>query len=179
MSEFLGAGIVEIRVYDDPSNPENSTYTVSLPITVLEAVLDTNTGKNLKTILAEYADDISAANTSANSAKDSAGANAQNISSLQAKVSAVETTANNAAAAAQTAQQAAANASSALSNHTHPASQITGLPTSLPANGGNADTVDGEHVVTTAALGLHKMSGGTAAATSSNCPPGAWYGQYE
>lgn len=28
---------------------------------------------------------------------------------------------------------------------THPASMITGLPTSLPANGGNADTVDGLH----------------------------------
>lgn len=27
----------------------------------------------------------------------------------------------------------------------HPASMITGLPTSLPANGGNADTVDGLH----------------------------------
>lgn len=31
------------------------------------------------------------------------------------------------------------------STHTHTASQITGLPTSLPANGGNADTVDGKH----------------------------------
>jgi hypothetical protein len=28
---------------------------------------------------------------------------------------------------------------------THPASMITGLPTELPANGGNADTVDGKH----------------------------------
>lgn len=28
---------------------------------------------------------------------------------------------------------------------THPANMITGLPTSLPANGGNADTVDGQH----------------------------------
>lgn len=28
---------------------------------------------------------------------------------------------------------------------THPATMITGLPTSLPANGGNADTVDGKH----------------------------------
>lgn len=31
------------------------------------------------------------------------------------------------------------------SEHTHTASQITGLPTALPANGGNADTVDGKH----------------------------------
>lgn len=29
--------------------------------------------------------------------------------------------------------------------NTHPASMITGLPTSLPANGGNADTVNGTH----------------------------------
>lgn len=28
----------------------------------------------------------------------------------------------------------------------HPASMITGLPTSLPANGGNADTVDSRHI---------------------------------
>jgi hypothetical protein len=37
---------------------------------------------------------------------------------------------------------------------THPYSMITGVPTSLPANGGNADTVDGKHasefVLTTA-----------------------------
>lgn len=39
---------------------------------------------------------------------------------------------------------------------THPASMITGLPTSLPANGGNADTVDGMH-----ASDFLKKSGGT------------------
>lgn len=33
----------------------------------------------------------------------------------------------------------------ASSSHNHTASQITGLPTSLPANGGNADTVDEKH----------------------------------
>jgi hypothetical protein len=31
----------------------------------------------------------------------------------------------------------------------HPASMITGLPTSLPANGGNADTVDSFHLSAT------------------------------
>ncbi|QEH69908.1 hypothetical protein QTL86_02715 [Cellulosilyticum sp. ST5] len=31
------------------------------------------------------------------------------------------------------------------STHTHTKSQITDFPTSLPANGGNADTVDGKH----------------------------------
>lgn len=34
----------------------------------------------------------------------------------------------------------------ANSSHTHTAGQISGLPTSLPANGGNSDTVDGFHV---------------------------------
>jgi hypothetical protein len=34
----------------------------------------------------------------------------------------------------------------------HPASMITGLPTSLPANGGNSDTVDGFHVTLTTAI---------------------------
>ncbi|MDE6727910.1 MAG: hypothetical protein K2J80_08225 [Oscillospiraceae bacterium] len=52
------------------------------------------------------------------------------------------------------------------------------IPTSLPSNGGNADTVGGVAVETTAALGLHQLASGTAAATSENCPPGAWYGQY-
>lgn len=33
----------------------------------------------------------------------------------------------------------------AASSHTHSASEISGLPTSLPANGGNADTVDNKH----------------------------------
>lgn len=101
----------------------------------------------------------------------------------------------------------------ANSSHTHTASQVTGLPTSLPANGGdadtavklktarningvafdgskditvtaaanggNADTVGGAAVMTTAALGLHRMASGTAAPTSATCPAGCWYGQYE
>lgn len=33
----------------------------------------------------------------------------------------------------------------AIAGHTHTADQINGLPSSLPANGGNADTVDGYH----------------------------------
>lgn len=53
------------------------------------------------------------------------------------------------------------------------------LPTTLPANGGNADTVSGAAVMTTSALGLHRMASGTAAPTSATCPPGCWYGQYE
>jgi len=37
------------------------------------------------------------------------------------------------------------NIGAATSNHTHIKSQITNFPTALPANGGNADTVDGKH----------------------------------
>lgn len=101
------------------------------------------------------------------------------------------------------------------------------IPTSLPANGGNADTVNGHTVLSdvpanakftdttyssasTSTAGListstqtfagnktfngqlipngastcgtlqaRKMASGTAVATSTNCPSGAWYGQYE
>ena len=35
----------------------------------------------------------------------------------------------------------------ANTSHTHTKSQITDFPTSLPANGGNADTVDGKHAI--------------------------------
>ena len=40
-----------------------------------------------------------------------------------------------------------ADAHKANASHTHTKSQITDFPTSLPANGGNADTVDGKHAV--------------------------------
>lgn len=40
------------------------------------------------------------------------------------------------------------NANAYTHPSTHPASMITGLPTSLPANGGNADTVDNYHIRT-------------------------------
>lgn len=40
-------------------------------------------------------------------------------------------------------------------NHTHTKSQITDFPTSLPANGGNADTVDNEHASAFAHIGAH------------------------
>ena len=52
MGIFAGAKVAETRIYDDPSNPELSTYQVSLPITALEAVLDSHTGDNLREILA-------------------------------------------------------------------------------------------------------------------------------
>lgn len=51
MSIFSGAEIAEIRIYDNPSNPEASAYKVVLPITLLEAVVDPNTGESLDEIL--------------------------------------------------------------------------------------------------------------------------------
>lgn len=33
----------------------------------------------------------------------------------------------------------------AAGSHTHSYSSLTNIPTSLPANGGNADTIDGKH----------------------------------
>lgn len=44
------------------------------------------------------------------------------------------------------------------SSHGHKASEITGLPTSLPANGGNADTVDGYHATSFSMTG-HNHNG--------------------
>ena len=156
MGKFQGANIVESRDYDNPSNPKESTYHVRLPKTVPEAVIDITTGKTLRTILTEQASEISAAKTAANEAKSTAAAASSSMSGIDNKL-----------------------AGKANSEHTHTAAQISGLPTSLPANGGNADTVDGAHVVTTSELGLHRMASGTAAANSTNCPPGCWYGQYE
>ena len=44
-------------------------------------------------------------------------------------------------------------AGKAASSHTHTKSQITDFPSSLPANGGNADTVDGKHATDFATSG--------------------------
>lgn len=52
-SVFTGAQIVEIRIYDDPSNPNESGYKVVLPMTVLDAVTDPNTGNTLTNLLAQ------------------------------------------------------------------------------------------------------------------------------
>lgn len=52
MSQFTGAGVVEIRIYDDPKHPETSAYSVVLPMTVLEAVVETGTGNTLVQLLA-------------------------------------------------------------------------------------------------------------------------------
>ena len=49
----------------------------------------------------------------------------------------------------------------AAKNHTHTVSEITDFPTSLPANGGNADTVGGVSVSSSDEVGLRKISTGT------------------
>lgn len=46
------------------------------------------------------------------------------------------------------------------------------------ADGGNAATVGGAAVVTSAALGLHRLASGTDEATTTNCPAGCWYGRH-
>lgn len=47
------------------------------------------------------------------------------------------------------------------------------------ADGGNAASVGGVSVQSNAGtLGLHQMCAGTAAASTTNCPVGCWYGQY-
>ncbi|MDR2044153.1 MAG: hypothetical protein LBQ15_07260 [Clostridium sp.] len=51
MSRFTRASFVEIRIYDDPANPNTSTYSVVLPITALEGVVDQTTGDTLVQLL--------------------------------------------------------------------------------------------------------------------------------
>lgn len=50
----------------------------------------------------------------------------------------------------------------ANSSHTHTAAQVSGLPATLPANGGNADTVDGAHGHQIQTLDAGGSSHGTA-----------------
>lgn len=54
----------------------------------------------------------------------------------------------------------------ANSSHTHTKAQITDFPTSLPANGGNADTVDGYHVTAGDSWGLKVIGCGTGDMTA-------------
>ena len=179
MGKFLGANIVESRDYDNPSNPEESTYHVRLPVTVPEAVLDTTTGKSLRTIITEQSNGISDAKTAAESAQNTAQTAQEAATAAQSAVSTIQTqlTEGGGVPASTLGGKTADDFAPAV--HTHTTADITDFPESLPANGGNADTVDGAHVVTTSELGLHRMASGTAAANSTNCPPGCWYGQYE
>ena len=69
----------------------------------------------------------------------------------------------------------------ATENHTHIVSEITDFPTSLPANGGNADTVGGVSVSSSNEVGLRKISAGTddLTAGTSELETGAVYLVYE
>jgi hypothetical protein len=53
MGQFLEANVVELRIYENPANPANSGYKVSLPITALEAVVDQTTGESLIQLFAK------------------------------------------------------------------------------------------------------------------------------
>jgi len=49
---FAGAKMVEVRVIADPSNPTGSVFQVALPITILAAVINPDTGESLINLLA-------------------------------------------------------------------------------------------------------------------------------
>lgn len=53
MGKLRGAYITENRIYDNPADPENSEYDVSLQLTTPEAVIDPRTGKTLENMLSE------------------------------------------------------------------------------------------------------------------------------
>lgn len=55
-----------------------------------------------------------------------------------------------------------------LKTHTHTKSQITDFPTSMPANGGNADTVDGVHAYIVTASDTILLSATAERQTNSN-----------
>ncbi len=62
----------------------------------------------------------------------------------------------------------AADVGAAAKSHTHTKSQITDFPTSLPANGGNADTVDGKHASDFAVAGHTHTAADVGAAAKSH-----------
>ncbi len=69
MGKFSGTKIVENRQYENPSDPANSNFSVIFEITAPEAVIDPETGKSLKTTLAENDAAITAASTAATEAQ--------------------------------------------------------------------------------------------------------------
>jgi hypothetical protein len=64
-SVFTGVAVAEIRVYDNPKDPDNSDYQVLLPMTTIDAVTNPNTGETVEEIAA-------ALNTALNAKADSA-----------------------------------------------------------------------------------------------------------
>ena len=69
----------------------------------------------------------------------------------------------------------------AAATHTHTKSEITDFPESLPANGGNADTVGNQSISTSNEVGLRKISAGTEDLTAgtSELETGTIYLVYE
>lgn len=61
------------------------------------------------------------------------------------------------------------------STHTHTKSQISDFPTSLPANGGNADTVDGKHASDFAPTGHGLGTVCDAISDWNNVSTNGWY----
>jgi hypothetical protein len=57
-AQFAGAMITEIRIVADPSNPTGSLFQVALPITVLAAVIDPDTGESMIQLLAHQIGDL-------------------------------------------------------------------------------------------------------------------------
>jgi hypothetical protein len=49
MGYFTAAKVIELRIYDDPANPDTSGYRVALPMTLLEAVADAGTAASKNT----------------------------------------------------------------------------------------------------------------------------------
>ena len=130
MSQFNGAGLNEIRVYDDPANPETSGFKVILPYTVLEAVLERSTGKTLVQLLAALSGTIEghAANSDIHTTASWKAAVAQSIG---AQTSHISDTDIHVTAAAQSAWNAAVTDSTA-------AKQLA------ESNSGNISTIQGQ-----------------------------------
>ncbi len=53
MGTVAGIKKVELRVYDNPKSPGQSTYTLYVPVTVLDAVIDPNSRQTLAEILSD------------------------------------------------------------------------------------------------------------------------------
>ena len=75
------------------------------------------------------------------------------------------------------------NADTLDGKHADEFALITEIPTTLPANGGHADTATTADTSTNAINAENvcgfKFAVGTDEATTTNCPVGTWYGQYE
>lgn len=51
MGNYLGASITDFKLYENPADPQNSDWRIAIFRSVLRAILDTETGETLDTIL--------------------------------------------------------------------------------------------------------------------------------